>query len=233
MRSGGRVPGTVDLVADPMRREILRRIWDTELQVGALVAAFDVSQPAISFRLGLGLREGGLVRVRPQGNQRYYRAVPEALGELRTYLESYWQDRLSRRFFTEPALLERWLCAQAEIDARPGGGYVFNVTGSHTTRGTFLVVEPSRRLVHTWLFDHVAPPLRTTVEVTLTPVGRATRVRLHHHGFVDRPARDRHAAGWAHYLPRLAVAAAGRENRERTSGAPNCLRLPKRDSAGY
>ena len=29
-------------------------------------------------------------------NQRYYRAVPEALGELRTYLESYWQDRLSR-----------------------------------------------------------------------------------------------------------------------------------------
>ena len=29
-------------------------------------------------------------------NQRYYRAVPEALGELRAYLESYWQDRLSR-----------------------------------------------------------------------------------------------------------------------------------------
>ena len=45
------------------------------------------------------------------------------------------------RFFTEPALLERWLCVQAEVDARPGGGYVFNVTGSHTTRGTFLVLE--------------------------------------------------------------------------------------------
>ena len=28
------------------------------------------------------------------------------------------------RFFTEPALLERWLCVQAEVDARPGGGYV-------------------------------------------------------------------------------------------------------------
>ena len=63
------------------------------------------------------------------------------------------------RFFTEPALLERWLCVQADVDARPGGGYVFNVTGSHTTRGTFLVVEPGRRLVYTWLFDHVAPPL--------------------------------------------------------------------------
>lgn len=79
---------------------------------------------------------------------------------------------------------------------------MFNVTGSHTTRGTLLVVEPGRRLVYTWLFDHVEPPLPTTVEVTLTPLGRGTRVHLHHHSFVERPARDRHAGGWAHYLPR-------------------------------
>ena len=39
-------------------------------------------------------------------NQRYYRAVPEGLGELRTYLESYWQDRLSR------------LKDEAELEAR-------------------------------------------------------------------------------------------------------------------
>ena len=191
--------------------------------------------------------EGGLVRVRPQGNQRYYRAVPEALGELRAYLKSYWSDRLSRLkdeaelearrerrdarqlrlhprewhrrqpgvgvsvLYTDAALLQRWLCVQARIDLRPGGGYAFNVTGSHTTRGTFLVVEPSRRLVYTWLFDHVEPPLPTTMEVTFTPVGRGTRVRLRHHGFVDQPTSDRHAAGWAHYLPRLAAAAAGGE----------------------
>ena len=61
MRSGGRVLGTVDLMAEPMRREVLRRIWDTELQVGALVDAFDGSQPAVSSLLRL-LREGGLVR---------------------------------------------------------------------------------------------------------------------------------------------------------------------------
>ena len=99
-----------------------------------------------------------------------------------------------------------------QVWLRPGrGGYAFNVTGSHTTRGTFLVLEPVRRLVYTWLFDHVEPPLPTTVEVTLTPLGRGTRVRLRHHGFVDQPTRDRHAAGWAHYLPRLVVAAAGGE----------------------
>ena len=105
MRSGGTVPSTVELVADPMRREILRRIWDAELSVGALVTTFEVSQPAISFHLRL-LREGGLVRVRRQGNLRFYRAIPEALGELRSYLESYWEDRLSR------------LKDEAELEAR-------------------------------------------------------------------------------------------------------------------
>ena len=85
------------------------------------------------------------------------------------------------------------------------------MTGRHTTRGTFLVVEPGRWLVSTWLFDHLEAPLPTTVEVTFTPVGRGTRVCLRHHGFVDQPTTDRHAAGWAHYLPQLAVAAAGRE----------------------
>ena len=35
------------------------------------------------------LRAGGLVRVRQQGTQRYYRAVPEAWGELRFYREAF------------------------------------------------------------------------------------------------------------------------------------------------
>ena len=65
-RSGARVPGSMDLIADSMRRETLRGVWDTELPVNALVAAFDVSQPAISMHLRL-LREGGLMCIRPQG----------------------------------------------------------------------------------------------------------------------------------------------------------------------
>ena len=121
--------------------------------------------------------------------------------------------------------MERWLCVQADVDARPGGGYVFNVTGSHTTRGTFLVVEPGRRLVYTWLFDHVEPPLPTTVEVTLTPVGRGTRVRLHHHGFVEQPTSDRHTAGRG-ALP----AAAGRHRRRGRTGR---RRLARRIAAAY
>ncbi len=97
--------GIMEIVADPMRREILRRVWDTELPVKALVEAFDVSQPAISFHLRV-LRDAGLVNVRQQGTQRFYRAGPEALGELRSYLDAYWQDRLAH------------LKDEAEIEAR-------------------------------------------------------------------------------------------------------------------
>ena len=127
---------------------------------------------------------------------------------------------LAFRFLTDAALLPRWLCVQAEIDPRPGGGYVLDVTGSRTTRGTFLALEPVRRLVYTWLFDHVEPPLRTTVAVRFTLVGRGTRVRLRHHGFVDQPTSDRHAAGWAHYTCRGWRSPAPAGCPEQTNGAP-------------
>ena len=113
------------------------------------------------------------------------------------------------RFFTDPELVTRWLCVRAEVDPTPGGAFTLNVTGTHITRGTFRELDPGRRLVFTWLFDHVRPPVRTTVEVTLTPLGRGTRVRLRHYDFADQALRDRHADGWEHYLPRLAAAASG------------------------
>ena len=85
----------MSLVAEPMRRELLRLVWDRERSVNELVSAFDVSQPAISFHLRV-LREGGLVEVRRHGRQRLYRARQEALAGLETWLEAFWSDRLSR-----------------------------------------------------------------------------------------------------------------------------------------
>jgi hypothetical protein len=46
------------------------------------------------------------------------------------------------------------------------------------------------------------------VEVTLSPDGDGTLLRLVHRG-VPQESRRSSAAGWAHYLPRLALAAAG------------------------
>ena len=131
------------------------------------------------------------------------------------------------RFFTDAELLRRWLCRHAELDPRPGGAFTLNVTGTHITRGEFRELEPGRRLVFTWLFDHVQPPIPTTVEVTLTPVGRGTHVRLRHYGLAHRTLRDRHAGGWEHYLPRLAAAASGADpgpDAWRTDGAGDSVK---------
>ena len=95
----------MEIVADPMRRQILREIWTNEKSVNDLVEEFEVSQPAISFHLRI-LRENDLVTVRQDGTRRFYQADQEAFGALRAYLESYWQDRLTR------------LKDRAEIEAR-------------------------------------------------------------------------------------------------------------------
>jgi DNA-binding transcriptional ArsR family regulator len=98
---------TIEVIAEPRRREILRLVWDTELSVNALVSQLDVSQPAVSQHLRV-LREAGLVSVRRDGTRRLYRSRPEALGELRAYMEAYWHDGLAR------------LKREAELEERKG-----------------------------------------------------------------------------------------------------------------
>lgn len=80
-------------IAEPRRREILRLIWSRELSAGEIAARFDVTRPAISQHLRV-LREAGLVSERRNGTRRLYRAIPETLGELRAYLEAYWDETL-------------------------------------------------------------------------------------------------------------------------------------------
>jgi uncharacterized protein YndB with AHSA1/START domain len=78
--------------------------------------------------------------------------------------------------------------------------------------GEYLEVEPPHRVVFTWGFegpDPIAEAGSTRVEVTLERDGDGTRLTLFHHGLPER-TRDAHAEGWAHYLARLAPAAAGR-----------------------
>jgi DNA-binding transcriptional ArsR family regulator len=42
------------------------------------------------------LKEAGLVRERRQGTQRLYSASPEALREIASFIEGFWDDRLAR-----------------------------------------------------------------------------------------------------------------------------------------
>jgi DNA-binding transcriptional ArsR family regulator len=81
-------------IADPRRREIIELVRFDERSVGEIAAHFDVSRPAISQHLAV-LRDAGMVVERRQGNRRLYRARPEALADVRAYVEEFWQDHLA------------------------------------------------------------------------------------------------------------------------------------------
>ena len=117
------------------------------------------------------------------------------------------------QFFIDPAKMVRWKGIDAALDPRPGGTYRVNVTGRDVARGEYVEIVPHSRVVFTWGWEgegHPAPPGSTTVEVSLIQDGDGTIVRLRHSG-LDGEAALQHAEGWEHYLPRLALAAAGRE----------------------
>jgi DNA-binding transcriptional ArsR family regulator len=87
---------TFELVAEPSRRRILDLLRERARSVGELVKLLGLSQPGVSRHLRL-LREAGLVRVRPDGQRRWYELEPEPLAELDAWLEPYrtlWEHRL-------------------------------------------------------------------------------------------------------------------------------------------
>jgi uncharacterized protein YndB with AHSA1/START domain len=114
-------------------------------------------------------------------------------------------------YFTDPARMVSWMGVAALLDPRRGGALRIDVNGRDVILGEYVEVDPPRRVVFTWGFDGAEPLVAagsTRVEVTLEPDGEGTLLTLRHHG-VPGPAREAHAEGWSHYLPRVALAAAG------------------------
>jgi DNA-binding transcriptional ArsR family regulator len=88
------VQEAIEAIAEPRRRRILRLVRDDELPAGAIAARFgDVTRPAISQHLRVLLR-AGLLSERRDGTRRLYRARPEGLGDLREFLDQFWDERL-------------------------------------------------------------------------------------------------------------------------------------------
>ena len=82
-------------ISDPRRREIIRLVRSEERSAGDIATHFDVTRPAISQHLTV-LRHAGLLTERRDGNRRLYRARPEALAEVRKFVEEFWSDHLTR-----------------------------------------------------------------------------------------------------------------------------------------
>lgn len=83
-------------VSDPTRRRILDLLLGGELSVKEILAAFSISQPAISQHLRV-LRTAGLVKERKDGRRRLYRlqAGPlRAVYDWAAHYEQFWSERL-------------------------------------------------------------------------------------------------------------------------------------------
>ncbi len=80
-------------LADPTRREVFERLARGPLPVGELAEGLPVSRPAVSQHLKV-LKEAGLVTDRPDGTRRVYQIDPQGLGQIRAWLDRFWDDAL-------------------------------------------------------------------------------------------------------------------------------------------
>lgn len=113
------------------------------------------------------------------------------------------------RHLTTNQGMTAWMGELADLDPTPGGRFAVDIAG-HPVRGEFVVVEPHRRVVVSWGFvgSDELPAGASVVEFRLTEIPGGTRVDLHHRNLPDTAVQG-HADGWANFLPRLTIAAAG------------------------
>ena len=124
-------------------------------------------------------------------------------------VESVWIAAAPERvfpFFTDPARLVKWLGHTAELDPVPGGRFAVDID-QRPVRGSYLELEPPRRVVFSWGDAGSAelPPGASRVEVELEVAGDGTQLTLRHFGLNPRQRAD-HALGWPIVLGRLVAA---------------------------
>ena len=116
-------------------------------------------------------------------------------------------------YFTEAEKLTRWFCSEATTDPRVGGINHQTHPGPEDAprdfymRGEFLEVDFPNRVVFTFNFldeDGRPDPNPGTVEITLTPAGGGTDLRLVHTDTFTGEERSRTDGGWDTHLANLA-----------------------------
>lgn len=117
-------------------------------------------------------------------------------------------------FLTDPEKILSWMGAEATTEAHPGGLYLVKGIGERASvaRGAFREVVPIHRLAYSfgWEGSQEAPPGSSLIEIDLVDRDGGTLLRMAHSGLPNEALCASHDRGWAHYLSRLAMAAAGR-----------------------
>ena len=85
-------------IAEVQRRDMLVYLAPQERHVSDIVAKFNLSQPSVSKHLKV-LRHVGLVNVRRDGRQMFYRTDADAIRPLHEWtgvFQQYWRHQLAR-----------------------------------------------------------------------------------------------------------------------------------------
>ena len=117
-------------------------------------------------------------------------------------------------FLTDPEKIISWMGTEARTEMHQGGLYLLKgVNNRRVARGMFREVLPVHRLAYSfgWDGDEEVPPGSGLIEIDLIDLHGGTLLRMTHSGRPNAAQCAGHAKGWAHYLGRLAVAAAGRD----------------------
>ena len=80
-------------LSDPTRRRVFERLRGGGRAVGEIAKGLPVSRPAVSQHLKV-LKEAGLVREERDGTRRIYEIDPKGLGQLRRWLDQFWDIAL-------------------------------------------------------------------------------------------------------------------------------------------
>ncbi|HLX18172.1 MAG TPA: SRPBCC family protein [Bradyrhizobium sp.] len=116
-------------------------------------------------------------------------------------------------FLTDPEKIISWMGTEAKTELHPGGLYLLKgVNKSRAARGTFREVVPVHRLAYSFGWDgsEEVPAGSSLIEIDLIDQDGGTLLRMTHSGLPNEAQCAAHAKGWAHYLARLGMAAAGR-----------------------
>src|SRR5262249_12709837 len=116
-------------------------------------------------------------------------------------------------FLTDPEKILSWMGAEATTEVHPGGLYLVKGIGKNAVvaRGAFREVVPVDRLAYSfgWDGNDEMPPGSRLVEIDLLDLDGGTLLRMTHSGLPNAVQCANHDRGWAHYMDRLSIAAAG------------------------
>ena len=213
-KGGSEVQGVLEALASPVRREILRLIWDQELPAGEIAAAFALTKPTISQHLGV-LRRSGLVTMTATGTFRRYRARQEVLRRLNgavvnamkwTTADDLPERDLSEastklvvlatvevdtdqettfKAFVDPEVYSRWLGVPVTIE---NGRFACTLEWGTSVRGRYELVCPPELVIMRWDFEDDNVPVpggEMTGYLRLRPAGSGRGTHVEVHQLVE------------------------------------------------